>query len=134
MEMRGGRPAFLNLGEERVVSHGTIKLIRVRQGEVCRVWEGSRPLILSPSDEVYVRNDVSFRLASEAVDGYGKSATTAECCAPCRGSDSAVALQALSAARVIYSALLHPSRCSLSPQSLTHAHRSTASRTASTTW
>jgi hypothetical protein len=40
------------------------------QGEVCRAWSGSKPLILGPKDEPYVFNSPVFRLATMEKDGY----------------------------------------------------------------
>lgn len=53
------QPAFVLLGDENVISHGTIVLIRVKKGEVCRVWQnGSNPVILEPQESFYVFNSV----------------------------------------------------------------------------
>jgi hypothetical protein len=40
------------------------------QGDLCRVWDGSQPVILQPKDEPYVFNSPVFRLASVERDGY----------------------------------------------------------------
>ena len=40
------------------------------QGALCRVWDGSKPVILQPKDEPYVFNSPVFRLATMELDGY----------------------------------------------------------------
>jgi hypothetical protein len=66
-----GKYAFRSLGDMQFIRHGTVYIIRVRQGELCRVWEGSKPVILAPKDDPYVFNSSVFRLASMEKDGYG---------------------------------------------------------------
>jgi hypothetical protein len=70
MGMEGSKPAFKQIGDERVIRHGTITIIRVRQGEYCRVWNGSHPVLLEPQDLPYVFNNATFRIASKDKDGY----------------------------------------------------------------
>jgi len=65
-----GKPAFKLIGDERVIRHGTILIIRVRQGELCRVWNGSKPVLLEPKPEPYVFNSSTVRLATQESDGY----------------------------------------------------------------
>jgi hypothetical protein len=40
------------------------------QGEYCRAWDGSEPVILEPNDEPYVFHSPVFRVASMELDGY----------------------------------------------------------------
>jgi len=71
-----GSPQLLWLSEEHVIRHDTILLIRVDEGELCRVFLGSKPLILEHQEEMYVFNSPLVRLADEAVNGYGPFAST----------------------------------------------------------
>ncbi len=42
----------------------------VLQGEYCRIWDGSHPLILQPNDKPYVFHSAVCRPASMELDGY----------------------------------------------------------------
>ena len=52
------------------VANAAMALWMSWQGEYCRIWDGSRPIILQPKDEPYVFNSPVFRLATMEADGY----------------------------------------------------------------
>ena len=47
---------------DRVISHGSIFIIRVPNGQVATVWSGARPLFLEARDEAYYFDDPTFKL------------------------------------------------------------------------